>query len=118
MRNPEILTATESFVTSRDRYRQDDPKVIGAFLGLKEAAMDGGALDLSMKALVAALMGVAHQSERCILTHVRAAREAGVTREELLDGLALAIAFGGAPGYGFACLALDVYDTVPAGQVA
>ncbi|WP_052663709.1 carboxymuconolactone decarboxylase family protein [Psychromicrobium lacuslunae] len=69
------------------------------------------ALDDASKAMLAVVLGVAHQSERCILTHAEAAVVAGVTRQQLIEALNLTIVFGGAPGYGFAAFALDTFDT-------
>ncbi|MDF7663950.1 carboxymuconolactone decarboxylase family protein [Bifidobacterium sp. ESL0763] len=106
-----ITEETDRFVAARDAYRQASPKVVGDFLVMKADALRPGALDGGTKALIAVLMGVARGSERCIMTHVRAAADAGVTREQLVEGLDMAIVFGGAPQYGYASYALSAYDT-------
>ncbi|TGD89993.1 carboxymuconolactone decarboxylase family protein [Mycolicibacterium sp. CH28] len=111
MIDPKILAATQDFKETRDGYRADSPAVIEAFFSLKQAAMTQGPIDAVTKALIAVLLGVAHQSERCVLSHAEAAVLAGVSREQLIDGLGLTVVFGGAPGYGFATLALDTFDT-------
>lgn len=116
MIDKKIPAETQRFVTARDAFREASPDVVGRFLEMKHAATAPGALDGKTKALIAVLMGVARGSERCILTHVRAAADAGVTRQELIEGLDIAIVFGGAPQYGFASYALSVFDTYMADQ--
>jgi AhpD family alkylhydroperoxidase len=107
----QLLAETQRFKTTRDRFRIDAPSAIGSFLDFKSAAMAEGDLDPATRALIAVVLAVAHQSERCIMTHTEAAFQAGVTRAQLIAGLSLAVVFGGAPGYGFATVALDSFDT-------
>lgn len=111
MVDEKIPTETERFVSAREAFKAASPDVVGRFLEMKRMAMVPGALDGKTKALLAVLMGVARGSERCILTHVPAAVDAGMSRPELVEGLDVAIVFGGAPQYGYASFALSVFDT-------
>ncbi|WEV75524.1 carboxymuconolactone decarboxylase family protein [Bifidobacterium sp. ESL0800] len=106
-----INQETDRFLAARDAYKEASPQVVGDFLAMKRDALKPGALDGKTKALIAVLMGVSRGSERCIMTHVRAAADAGVTRDELIEGLNMTIVFGGAPQYGYASYALSAYDT-------
>ena len=50
------------------------------------------------------------RSDDCIAFHVKAARHAGASREEVLEALGMAIYMGAGPSVMYATHALDAYE--------
>lgn len=86
------------------------PDIIGAFGKLHSAAMKDGALDKKTKELIAMAIGINARCEGCIISHVRAAVKAGVTREEFVEAIGVAILMGGGPGSVYGAKALAAAD--------
>ena len=62
------------------------------------------------------LIGVALRCEDCIAYHVRRCLRAGVSRDELVEGLTVAAQMAGGPGLAYASKALAAYDEFSAGR--
>ena len=93
------------------------PQVIGAFKALRgEACNDKGVLDFKTKELIAVAVSVARKCEPCVLSHLDVAIQVGVTREELVESLNIAILLCGGPGYAYAASALTAYDEMVAAK--
>ena len=75
------------------------PDVIKGFSGLHQAAMKPGALSVAQKELIALGIGVAERCENCIYAHVRAAVNAGASREQVLESAGVAVLMQGGPAY-------------------
>ncbi|MBY6201330.1 carboxymuconolactone decarboxylase family protein [Maritalea mobilis] len=86
------------------------PDATKGFGTLSKAVKDGGVLDVKTKEFVALGISIAVRCEPCIIFHVEAAINAGTTREELGDVLAMAVQMGGGPSLMYAAKALSVYD--------
>ena len=80
------------------------------FTAVHEAAMAPGALDSRTKELIALAIAVATRCEDCVALHVRAGREAGATRDEMLEALEVAVLMGGGPALMYAARAREVLD--------
>ncbi|MCE6950725.1 carboxymuconolactone decarboxylase family protein [Cereibacter sphaeroides] len=94
--------------------RQLIPEATKGFGVLSKAVKDGGVLDYKTKEFVALGMAVAVRCEECIGLHVEALHQAGATREELGDVLAMAIQMGGGPSLMYAAKALRAWDDITA----
>lgn len=73
------------------------PDVYKGFGELAKAAMVSGALDASVKELMAVTIGVVHGCDGCIASHARAAVRAGATREQAAEAIGVAIMMMGGP---------------------
>jgi AhpD family alkylhydroperoxidase len=85
-----------------------------AFRSLVQAAGKDGALSHKQKELIALAISVAIRCEGCIVFHTRACVRLGVTREELLDMLGVAVEMGGGPSSIYGAQALDCFDQMNA----
>lgn len=86
------------------------PDATRAFGGLSKAVKEGGVLDIKSKEFIALGISIAVRCEPCIMFHVEALVNAGASREELADVLAMAVQMGGGPSLMYASKALAVYD--------
>jgi AhpD family alkylhydroperoxidase len=99
---------TELTRSLRD-LRGGTPEVMKAFAGMAQAALAPKALDVKSKELIALAIAVAIRCDDCIGFHVKAARQAGASREEVLEALGMAIYMGAGPSVMYATHALDAY---------
>jgi AhpD family alkylhydroperoxidase len=86
------------------------PEALEKFYALSKAAVADGVLDSKTKELIALAIGVTRRCDGCIGAHARAAREAGATRKEVGEALAVAIAMNGGPGLVYSADALRAFD--------
>ena len=73
------------------------PDVYRGFGELSKAAMTSGALDASVKELIALAIGVVHGCDGCIASHARAAVRAGATREQAAEAIGVTFVMQGGP---------------------
>jgi len=92
------------------QLRELVPDTLTAFGQLSRAAQDQGALDRKTKELIALAVSVASRCDGCIGYHARGARNAGASRQEVAESLAVAIQLGGGPSVNYAADALRAYD--------
>jgi AhpD family alkylhydroperoxidase len=86
------------------------PGVMGAFQALHEAAAKDGALSKKTKELIAIALAVAARCDGCITFHTQALIQLGVTKEELVEALGMAIVMGGGPAVMYAAEVLKAFD--------
>jgi AhpD family alkylhydroperoxidase len=86
------------------------PEAMRAFQGLMRAATKDGVLSKRTKELMALLIAVYAHCEGCIVFHVNAAIEQGVSRDELSEALSVVIEMGGGPATVYAAMALAAFD--------
>ena len=98
--------------------RTGTPEVMKAFANLAQAATAPKALDVKTKELIATAIAVATRCDDCIAFHVKAARQAGATREEVVETLGMAIYMGAGPSVMYATHALDAYAQFESQQAA
>lgn len=94
----------------RAKLKEAAPEVMAAFGNLGSVVLKDGAISLKTKELIALALSLQNRCETCIMTHVRNAIKAGVTREELVDMLGVCILMGGGPNSAYAATVLEVYD--------
>lgn len=92
------------------QIRKLQPDSMAGFQQLAKAATSPGALDTKTKELIAMAIGIALRCDGCIGFHAKALVEAGATREELADVVAMCVYMGGGPSLMYAADALRAYD--------
>lgn len=92
-------------------------EVIAAFTDLRgKACNDQGVLSYKVKELLGVAISVARECEPCIASHIGVAVKAGVTRQELIEALNVAVLLCGGAGWAYAAKALRAYDDFMAAQ--
>lgn len=89
-----------------------------AFGALAQTASAAGTLDVKTKELIATAISVAVRCDDCIAFHVREAVNAGATKEEIAETLAMAIYMGAGPSAMYASHAWDAYAQFAAAKAA
>ena len=90
--------------------------VMKAFSALSQAALKSDALDTKTKELIAVAIGVAIRCDDCIAFHVKAAVDAGATREEIMETLGMAVYMGAGPSVMYASHAAEAVSQLLAGK--
>jgi AhpD family alkylhydroperoxidase len=91
-------------------------KAIGAFADAAEAE---GALSKKVKTLIAVALAVVRQCTPCVALHVKAALDAGASRDEIMEATFVAAMLGGGPAFMYvkeARKALDDFGAPPRGE--
>ena len=74
------------------------PQEVAAFTSFLEKVERKGALDTKTKELIALAIGVVKHCEWCIHYHVKGARNAGATAQEILEAAWVGVLMDGGPG--------------------
>ena len=101
-----------------NRFFEASPDVISAFKTMRKTICndDGkGVIDFKTKELIAIAVSVSRMCKPCILSHLEVGIKAGVTREELVEAVNIAILLCGGPGFAYAAYALEWYDELVKG---
>lgn len=97
-------------------FRKLSPKVTGGLIRMRAATFKDGAVPAKYKMLAALAIVVATKCEPCIKGYTKMAYHAGVTPEELLEFLNVAITEGGCPAEQWALNAYQVYKDLQQGK--
>jgi AhpD family alkylhydroperoxidase len=89
-----------------------------AFRDLVRAAGADGALSHKTKELIALAISIAIRCEGCIVFHSRACLKLGVSRDEVLEMIGVAVEMGGGPSSVYGATALACFDAMAAGKGA
>jgi len=95
--------------------RRLSPKVTGGLLRMRQEAYRDGAIPAKYKLLTAVAISIAIRCQPCIRAYVIRACEQGVTRQELLEFLEVAMTMQGCPGEEWALKAYAIYKECAAG---
>ena len=90
--------------------RNDIPETMLGFNAMAKAALAPGALSALDKELIALAIGVSSRCDACIGFHVRALIRLGVSREQLMETLAVCPYMGGGPSLMHAAEAVLAYE--------
>ncbi len=101
---------TKDISESLAKIRKEIPDVMNGFSAMAQAATKDGALSKKTKELIALSLGVASRCDGCIGFHVQALLKLGVTREELMETLGMAVYMGGGPSLMYAADALRAFE--------
>ena len=91
-------------------YSKEVPETVRGFGIMGKAAKTNGALDERTKEFMALGIAIATRRDSCIGFHVKSLIRLGLTREELVEALAMATYMGGGPSYAYSAKALAAYD--------
>lgn len=86
------------------------PELVKGFAGLSGAAARTQHLDAKTRELIAIAVAVTTRCDGCIDAHVRKARAAGATREEMAEALGVAIALNAGAAFTYALHVLDAEE--------
>ena len=92
------------------KLRKEIPDVMNGFNAVAQAATKEGVLSKKTKELIALALGIAAHCDGCIGFHTQTLVKLGVTREELLETLSMAIYMGGGPSLMYAAEALKAFE--------
>lgn len=92
-----------------EELRRLSPKVTGGLVRMRQEAYRDGVIPAKHKLLTAMAISIAIRCEPCINAYVNMASEQGVTQEELLEFLEVAMTMQGCPGEEWALKAWAAY---------
>ncbi len=90
--------------------RSEVPDTLQGFNAMAKAALKPGVLSALDKELIALAIGVTSRCDACIGFHVKALIRLGVTREQLMETLAICTYMGGGPALMYAAEAVRAFD--------
>jgi alkylhydroperoxidase/carboxymuconolactone decarboxylase family protein YurZ len=103
--------ATSSETGLFSELRKLSPKVTGGLLRMRQETYRDGAVAAKCKLLTAMAISIALRCEPCIRAYVNMAFDKGVTREEFIEFLEVAMTMQGCPGEEWALKAYEAYKT-------
>ena len=119
MASPESWTNwTKELSADLRNLRVGAPDVMKAFSGIAQAALAPKALDVKTKELIALAIGIAVRCDDCIAFHMKAAIDAGATKDEIVETLGMAVYMGAGPSAMYASHAFDAYTQFAAAKAA
>jgi AhpD family alkylhydroperoxidase len=80
------------------QLRRQSPEKVTAILEFIRRVEEKGVLDAKTKELIALAAGIVRHCEWCIAYHVKGARDAGASRDEILEAAWVAVMMDGTPG--------------------
>jgi AhpD family alkylhydroperoxidase len=95
--------------------RKLSPKVTGGLLRMRQEAYRDAAIPAKYKLLTAMAISIAIRCEPCIRAYVKMACDKGITQEELIEFLEVAMTMQGCPGEEWALKAYQVYKECVSG---
>ncbi|HMV18293.1 MAG TPA: carboxymuconolactone decarboxylase family protein [Zoogloea sp.] len=110
MTSKSFQTITADLSRAVDSLRAEIPGTMQGFSSMARDAMKPGVLSALDKELLATAIGVAARCDGCVGFHVKALIRLGVTREQLMETLAVAVYMGGGPSLMYAAEAVRAYD--------
>lgn len=92
-----------------DELRRLSPKVTGGLVRMRQEAYRDGAIAAKHKLLTVMAISIAIRCELCIRAYVQMAYDKGVTQEEFIEFLEVAMTMQGCPGEEWALKAWAAY---------
>lgn len=100
-----------------EELRRLSPKVTGGLLRMRQEAYRDGVVPAKYKLLAAMTISIAIRCEPCIWAYVQMARDKGISQEEFLEFLEVAMTMQGCPGEEWALKAYAAYkECIDRGQ--
>jgi len=96
--------------------RRLSPKVTGGLVRMRQEAYRDATVAAKYKLLTAMAISVAIRCEPCIRAYVKMAHEKGVTQDELIEFLEVAMTMQGCPGEEWALKAYAAYKECISGE--
>jgi AhpD family alkylhydroperoxidase len=107
---------TNDLSSSLAKLRNEIPDVMNGFSALAQASTKEGVLDKKTKELIALAIGITSHCDGCIGFHVQTLIKLGVTRQEFLEMLGVAVYMGGGPSLMYAADTLRAFEEFSAQQ--
>ena len=82
---------------NRPKLQKELPQVMAAVTSMVHETYKDGALSRSFKELLALAISISVRCDSCIISHTHNALEAGATKEEVMETLAVAMQMCGGP---------------------
>jgi AhpD family alkylhydroperoxidase len=95
-----------------EKMKRDAPAMVAGFGGLFSKVMADGAISMREKELVALGIAVALNCVPCIRAHVKKCLEAGASKEQILEAVAVAVVMGGGPAYMYTTEVIDALEAL------
>lgn len=111
-----FTTITNDLNKALATLRKEVPEAMQGFGALSKAAMAPGAISALDKELIALAIGVTSRCDGCIGFHVKALIRLGVTRQQLMETLAICTYMGGGPCLMYAAEAVRAYEEFTGAQ--
>ncbi len=110
-------------ISSHDRddtlfaeLRRLSPKVTGGLLRMRQEADRDATVPAKYKLLTAMAISIALRCEPCIRAYVQMAHDKGISQEEFIEFLEVAMTMQGCPGEEWALKAYEAYKELVAGE--
>lgn len=99
-----------------EELRRLSPKVTGGLLRMRQEAYRDGAVPAKHKLLAAMAISIVIRCEPCIRAYIHMALQKGITQQELLEFLEVAMTMQGCPGEEWALKAWAAYKEHASGS--
>lgn len=106
---PSHSEAQRDQATEFEELRRLSPKVTGGLVRMRQKAYRDGAIAAKHKLLTAMAISIAIRCEPCIRAYVRMAYDKGISHDELVEFLEVAMTMQGCPGEEWALKAYAAY---------
>lgn len=100
----------EEVMANMGALGENCPGVMKSFMGLHDEALKEGALSTKEKELISLGIAIAVRCTGCIQCHVKAALDAGASREEIAETVGVAVLMAGGPGTVYGGMALEALE--------
>lgn len=110
MSGKSFVQITNDVSKALEALRAEVPETMQGFGAMAKGALKEGAVSALHKELIALAIGVASRCDACIGFHVKALIRLGVTREQLMETLAVCAYMGGGPTLMYAAEAVRAYE--------
>lgn len=107
---------TKTTESTFEKMRRLSPKVTGGVMRMREEAYREKAVPAKYKLLTAMSISIAIRCEPCIEAYVKMACDKGVSQEEFIEFLEVAMTMQGCPGEEWALIAYEAYQGYVTGQ--
>lgn len=102
--------------TLYEEFRKISPRITGALIRMREDTFKDGSVPAKYKILAALVVVIVTKCEPCIKAYTKMAFQAGVSLDELIEFLNVAITEGGCPGEIWALKAFETYKDLEKGK--
>lgn len=102
--------------TLYEKLRRQSPKVTGGLVRMRSETFKDAKVPAKYKILAALSIVVATKCEPCIKGYTKMAYQAGVSEDEMIEFLNVAITESGCPGEQWALIALNIYNELKSGK--
>jgi len=113
-----FTTITHDVSKALGTLRTEIPETMQSFNAMGKAALAPGVLSALEKELIALAIGVSSRCDACVGFHIKALVRLGVSREQLMETLAVCTYMGGGPSLMYAAEAVRAYEEFTAGKPA